>query len=698
VKPIVIDQTVHGYRDGHRLLRSSLSLPTDATRTLLVMSDMSGPSMQPGFDEYLTGYPLRDQDCYVLGKTWYAPEMKRPGCVWTHSLLIGYADLAKIANPRSLLSLFVRPEVDNFEAVTIEPLTLSLDYTHHLEVQEYIDQSLIALMVDALYNDSTRPVLVYSNNSSVLENALLAIWSQQWPRVRMNFSFCSGALSPRMCHGALLDLQIIPRNISISHLRKVSPEVIFLDLAGTRPSPSRGGLQVIVDDLLNVEKSEFRSWLSTCAEYETNRSLIVKFADLFQFWSLDQMVDAHKLLQATNAELGDSTLKAGTVVRLLHEIFNHYAVKQGTAGEFSVLFALAVGDGSKLFSEVVDLIQEKVKILYVADKHGCLTLLYKLLGCGGLSSLGEKIVLALFTNMNAEDALEFESSRPGILSTLLRANPRLACSLEIWSHPRLDKRELIASVGVSNSLTRDLLRGIIEAMVKAGVSNVAEDFVRGCGDLAIYAVLDSARSGDIELDWDWVRILRQRTEAVVRWLEANNEKSSADLNFIVRMLNPNDEIFSKRLIKIWTNYLDRIGDANEHDSLVAAFGLALGFAATKSGILLVAFFQDVYNALETNSLDYIAWSWLKEQAPALSWWRDWDKCERLASAAAARFVAENLSPEEFFQAFRSEAAITQATHALKKRWDGRKYLSFIREACANNTKLGNHVQRRIVME
>lgn len=39
---VIIHQTIHGYRDGHRLLRSSTPLSADATRAILVLSDMSG--------------------------------------------------------------------------------------------------------------------------------------------------------------------------------------------------------------------------------------------------------------------------------------------------------------------------------------------------------------------------------------------------------------------------------------------------------------------------------------------------------------------------------------------------------------------------------------------------------------------------------------------------------------------------------
>src|SRR2546427_10978485 len=107
---IQIDQALHGYSDGHRLVASSLKLSAEAQRTLLPMSDMSGPMMLSGFRNYLTGYPLVENEIYAFARTWYAHEMARPGCVWTHTLLIKTEAFSKIDDVRRLLRYFRRPD------------------------------------------------------------------------------------------------------------------------------------------------------------------------------------------------------------------------------------------------------------------------------------------------------------------------------------------------------------------------------------------------------------------------------------------------------------------------------------------------------------------------------------------------------------------------------------------------------------
>ena len=94
---LLIQQALHGYSDGHRLISSSVSLSSLDARTMVVMSDLSGPGIKPTPSGYLTGYPLSGAGKYVLARTWIAGEMSRPGCVWTHSLIIDNSDLAAVS-------------------------------------------------------------------------------------------------------------------------------------------------------------------------------------------------------------------------------------------------------------------------------------------------------------------------------------------------------------------------------------------------------------------------------------------------------------------------------------------------------------------------------------------------------------------------------------------------------------------------
>lgn len=122
--PIHVAQALHGYRNGHELLASSHRLSRDGSRTLLELSDLSGPAARTrGFESYITGYPLPGEQLYAIARTWLATEGGRPGSVWTHTLLLTPEHLAT-TDLEIVATWFRRP-------TAIEQAS---DYGHPLEI------------------------------------------------------------------------------------------------------------------------------------------------------------------------------------------------------------------------------------------------------------------------------------------------------------------------------------------------------------------------------------------------------------------------------------------------------------------------------------------------------------------------------------------------------------------------------------
>ena len=104
-----IEQLLHGYNNGHHLIAGSVSLPLLDADLMSYLSDWSGYVNPVDKDtSYLTAYPLAESHSYVIAKSWYADEMSRPGCVWTHSLVVKLDTLGQYTNFYDLLKLFKR--------------------------------------------------------------------------------------------------------------------------------------------------------------------------------------------------------------------------------------------------------------------------------------------------------------------------------------------------------------------------------------------------------------------------------------------------------------------------------------------------------------------------------------------------------------------------------------------------------------
>ncbi len=109
IAPLIVQQLVHGYRDGHRLLVSSTDLTSADQRAAREMSDLPGSTLRSSFAPYLTRYALPSGRWLAYAKTWQADDLPRSGCVWTHTLLVEQSHWSGHDEWQNISHLFRRP-------------------------------------------------------------------------------------------------------------------------------------------------------------------------------------------------------------------------------------------------------------------------------------------------------------------------------------------------------------------------------------------------------------------------------------------------------------------------------------------------------------------------------------------------------------------------------------------------------------
>jgi hypothetical protein len=218
----VIHQALHGYRDGHTLIAASTELHRQARAEIQRLSDRSGPGEEPGFESYLTAYPVPGMSVYAFARTWSAPEMPRPGCVWTHTLFVSHVVLGKLSGLHVLLPLFRHPGTPHegsFSDAYQDPLEVPQSASTTPTVND--THGRLVSVIEAVYG-SKHPVLVESDAADEVEALFLGIWAQQWRQLRQRFTFCTGSLAPRTAWGEPMDLQAIPRGRA-SRVQRAAP-------------------------------------------------------------------------------------------------------------------------------------------------------------------------------------------------------------------------------------------------------------------------------------------------------------------------------------------------------------------------------------------------------------------------------------------------------------------------------------------
>ena len=194
--PFLIDQALFGYSDGHRQLASSLRLSSREMYDLAAVSDLAAGVSLRGDESYLTGLPLRGPQLYALIRTWAAPEMPRPGCVWSHVLLLNQSTLVTQQDLSSLVFLFKRPQK---EAKGAFDSPVHIGHPNGPQGNDCaIEQnySLIEKIIGQIYRGRIA-VIGADWRQSEIEAAVLSVWSQQWPKLREQFRFRTAVISGR---------------------------------------------------------------------------------------------------------------------------------------------------------------------------------------------------------------------------------------------------------------------------------------------------------------------------------------------------------------------------------------------------------------------------------------------------------------------------------------------------------------------
>jgi len=689
---ILVHQALHGYDDGHRLLKASLDLPNDAKREMLVLSDLSGQRRPEGFESYITGYGLPESNLYALAKTWLAPEMKRPGCVWTHTLLLDFADLSRLESLQQieqLTALWTRPDDKlnrafygktlgfTFRSISSPPLEDSV----HV-VRRAVPERASAIL-NGLYERPNAPVFVSSDDSEQLKGFIYLLWLQQWPRLRRAFSFCTGVTSCRRLRGEPLDLQIAPSSAFPSLAREV-PEGYFVN--GWKSTSGGKNLQLTGQkEESKEESSEFPLWIDRAVA-----DLIAPSPSLRQFLrlfgaesqkprgSFAALLDILIHVEDINSErkYGD---KRGVDIEeeedpletLLETVANRFpSSKQGVRlklaafgaplpnqvlniSEERMLEALASTSHYEALDKKSLAIRERATSLWHRHPDSAEQLLLHLTQ-DGLSPLVEDVLAGVADAVNAQDALNLFRRNPSLASSFVRRNPLLTTSPSLWTGPVNLQRELFDALEC-HSLTEEERSVVAGAVFAADARELAVQVIERLGESGMWGVLTQLGTVPRELADSWRRALAKRPEVLAQWLEGclvqeqgRQKRVEAALQ-IIGLLHPRSAPVQSIKPDFWLAFSDAVApqlvrpipEAKQMriSSKAAFFLMAVGMenANGRGDRLIERFFEVVHEDLATNSFDYLAWKWLEEIMP-LHPVNDWDKCERVRRAVIERFV------------------------------------------------------------
>jgi hypothetical protein len=667
---ISVHQTLHGYQSGHQLLANSIPLSDEANKILLLQSDLSGTLSNLNFESYLTGYPLRSENLYAFAKSWYAREMKRPGCVWTQTFLIKFNDLGKIPDLQELVKLFIRPKELNFDHYNT---SIELDFNLLLTKSEKLKNRDINLsLYTNVYEHPDASLIIPSSSPLPYEDDILNLWSNQWPRLRRNFSFCSGAMALKNINNKAFDIQVVPIEVFKS-VTRTADKLHFFDLQSSTKS----------------------AWLNAIVEHEKNelRRFMWTFGTDVQ-GKRDRFIPLIKLYQATHSQVD-----LGDINNLISESFaNSKEAKNLKTRLYTEDGLITYPDSEK---QIVKYLVLTTNIDFLDGialnlENRLINLLYN--DIIEVNELLNWITNAPKGRISDEiwDKLEITDS---VILNLLHNNKEFAYALVLksdniiynrsaWELP-FEQQKLLLELFIKHNRIRDWNR-LIHVILDAS-SNIIFELYWQKQEMVFHTSLEWFNSGqpDRRFTEEWKKfIVNERDYILIKWLKQNEKRiHSKTFAFIFDNLQSHKVISLGFSHNTWLIAYKKLKTTEYKVNLVyiSTILLAIGFNDNipNAEWLASATFLDVYNFAQNLRLDQHDYNLIPKDSQLDSDNEDagiletifnllrtkpkkhyqvesWDYCEHLIRTLCNKTIKNNWNPGAFLSTLKDPAVFYRA--------------------------------------
>lgn len=624
---MIIEQTLYGYNKGHGLLASSFPVrPNNDSSLMSVLSDWTGFRNELGEDSYMTFYPLSNGEKYAFAKTWYAHEMERPGCVWTHTLIVDLNDMDRNFDFRVLEDYFRRPKKDEYDFYQ-HKIEIDTFETRHSYVvfNMFDDTSLLVLYLLLLGNNKN--LFFYMDNDQRAYDALCFYLLQYLPLdILKRVSMSTGSVSRRKLGSEDFSIQFTDNstNISLSNAPwkgKIAKEnftigLLYIFEQSKRENDTFPSLMRLFREDIKNEKEKLFAFamlmkeLDTALNEKVGRNEYAKVLSLLEEYFPKQdegiRLKSNFLSEKISSLYGNeedylfqiASLKSDT---FLHPLLTHFAQR----------LILLDKNSHNDFVGLVD----KIARIEHPNETACKALLY------AIDHMDEEELLSL-TNNNWEHILP-----------LLNNNERFFES-GIWLRLPAKQFNEIFLLYYSHSL--DFFKHWDELLKKVLASEtlteekISLQLVMNAND-AVKIIFDSANSSQLSVISPFLLLsCMQKKQDIFYWLGKQKIINERVENFIIHQIDPAAIYVKETQSCSWRALLEADNGAKSIDFYMYLYILAHNWKDTQSVEMLKHSFYHIYQELSKSKLSIKNWDRISWVTPNRYFIAKWDKCKILS--------------------------------------------------------------------
>lgn len=618
MKTINVEQLLFGYENGHKLLSSSLKSSLIQQKEVEILSDASGSGK---FEDYISCFPLSTDGYYVFSKTWYADEMERPGCVWTHMLLIKFEDIDYLAGRIDVKSLFHRPNGD-FDI-----------YNNVISVNEKkVDVNTLNLyyiIYTLLYSEKS--AIIESTKIEGFEDSLLSIITKLPSELLRKLSICTYSLHNRYINNQVFSYQITNPGNANKLTWDIENYIIYKKMNEIKEYPL--WVKYISNLLLEERQDKLYKY---CKIYNCfDREFLKDFSKLlFYTKEFEIEYDLNEFLKLTyKLEQGDkirektlellffendiSIIKCFSENSVVTQLIHEMEVSEGILMKKKIDKVIAKSNAKMIYFE-----KDKKKIKKIFNKYIH----------GKLNKAGNKVVSELIKELKPSDLNKLFDMDINICEVLVGSDLRFLLCKDIWKQNRNFQLEMLSYARNRKDMpVSDILSCIISNTQENISEEVYEIFREGYVDFLFKYCKNVNKLTDTQiLIWGHHLVLdKTKCKAIIS--EINN---GCLLVEIMKNINSN-EINDEEELEIWNkaikNNIDYIFDNYKYESALFMLPIVLR-CNTVSDIILNYVYDEIYKKLEKSEMDYNDWKRIEFLLPKVDIQQSWDKCLRLRLA------------------------------------------------------------------
>ncbi len=636
---LTIHQAIFGYSNGHHLISSSVSFESKTLNKLEKASDLAGSSYFEDFDGYLTGYLLSEKNVYVISKTWFANEMPRPGCVWTHTLFIPLDisddELKKI----DFEALFHRPNVSESEwynhySKPIQIMTVNKEIIlgNKTKSKNYYD--IISIIIESLV-----PVIITASCCSEYNYIFEEIIRDMGICFIKDISFCTGSFTLRFLADSPFLLQVVPQKLPRGKWRSnFAVQTVF--------ETSDRSLDFKSDySIFDITKAS--SFLTKTCKTRIEKGRMKYILDLFSTLRNDINISINDTISCGLNIFGDDY----PIKQILEEVLEQRLTNRRFDEQLLIDLCTLDFETEKLkkaFS--YETLNSVANIIFEHDYSMVLSIFRQLIAAP-LNEMGETLIYLIASKADNRLVNYFIDAGDSIsLKAILSLNYKLSLNYNIWTSPvetQCDIIKILSNFYIADGNKNKLFfADVITLIYNTSQFDLSTRMYESFNKLAIKVFFLWVTSKETEPNiLRWCNICRFDSLYSVQLLNEFDVKG-LEFEHIINVLDPYNQELLSVPTDIWGTFYRKYCSVNASsiNRSYAQFILPIILISQKDfPTELVEFaFSTVHSILARNEMEYARWESLSKILPEVPLYSMWDRCKRLRKAGKFKNIKIDL--------------------------------------------------------